>query len=891
MQPPSPPPHSRRPSTPPPPALPPKIAPPPPPAPPASHVVIPVTPTRSASQVVPVPTPPTPSTSTSRHRTNPSFFGHARAQSRSTSIDLTPSRTYALAGTGGGSEYEAYEMGAVYGSRGARERDLPNLPSSDDEEAEGLLGRTGGGRGQRGWFVNGKKSKRRRRKVSPMWVCGGATALVLLGAAGWWLFAPLERPTLTEGASKVGKATVILHNTPSLATSPPPTSAAVDSSAWEGGVAPGIDGSGTARWQTGGDGDTVLMSNGSSYIYRNALGGTFTSDPFSLSARPQRHAKSLAEEWDWQYDRIHGVNLGGWLTPEPFITPALFEPFLNATYPAEDEWTLSEALIREGGEARLEEVLRRHYDTFITEIDFAEIASAGLNWVRLPVPYWAIKKWEGEPFLEKVAWEYVLKAVEWARKYGLRINFDLHSVPGSQNGWNHSGRLGPIGFLHSPSGIFNAQRALDLIATIAEWSSRDGVKEVVGMLSIVNEPMLQVIGEGALRGFYLQAYETIRNITGYGSGPFLAFHDGFKGTRRWYHFLDTPSPDTVAAETPTTSGDFVGISGMDRVGLDSHRYLAFAEPDLRSVREQVMKPCLKWAPEFNKTMACFGIAISGEFALAVNDCGRFLNNVFQGSRLEGTFPNASAPMYPPSVPVGTCEWWEDYSTWTDDFKASLRDLALAQMDTFQNWFYWTWKTLPSTTHLPHLPANPLWSYSLGLKEGWIPTDPREAQGFCFAYEEQHPSTTGEAVKKRPIPGPTEGWKVGKSPEGETELPYGRIERALAADMHRAAWPPLEFDLASAEFNGGGLDVSSLPVYTRPPPSVDSTLALPGPVGSKNVDVAKALAEGKLRSWVEPIEGCEYPDRWARDEASADGGALWRAGMARPQCSVGGVGVA
>lgn len=40
-------------------------------------------------------------------------------------------------------------------------------------------------------------------------------------------------------------------------------------------------------------------------------GGTFTSDPFSLAARPQRHAKSLAEEWDWQYDRIHGVNIGG----------------------------------------------------------------------------------------------------------------------------------------------------------------------------------------------------------------------------------------------------------------------------------------------------------------------------------------------------------------------------------------------------------------------------------------------------------------------------------------------------------------------------------------------------------------------------------------------------
>jgi glucan 1,3-beta-glucosidase len=27
-----------------------------------------------------------------------------------------------------------------------------------------------------------------------------------------------------------------------------------------------------------------------------------------------------------------------------------------------------------------------------------------------------------------------LKAIQWSRKYGLRINLDLHSLPGSQNG-------------------------------------------------------------------------------------------------------------------------------------------------------------------------------------------------------------------------------------------------------------------------------------------------------------------------------------------------------------------------------------------------------------------------------------------------------------------------
>lgn len=34
--------------------------------------------------------------------------------------------------------------------------------------------------------------------------------------------------------------------------------------------------------------------------------------------------------------------------------------------------------------------------------------------------------------------------LEWARKYGLRVELDLHTVPGSQNGLNHSGRLGSI---------------------------------------------------------------------------------------------------------------------------------------------------------------------------------------------------------------------------------------------------------------------------------------------------------------------------------------------------------------------------------------------------------------------------------------------------------------
>jgi aryl-phospho-beta-D-glucosidase BglC (GH1 family) len=40
-----------------------------------------------------------------------------------------------------------------------------------------------------------------------------------------------------------------------------------------------------------------------------------------------------------------------------------------------------------------------------TEQDFAEIAGAGLNYVRIPIGYWAIEVRENEPFLAKTSWK------------------------------------------------------------------------------------------------------------------------------------------------------------------------------------------------------------------------------------------------------------------------------------------------------------------------------------------------------------------------------------------------------------------------------------------------------------------------------------------------------
>ena len=51
-----------------------------------------------------------------------------------------------------------------------------------------------------------------------------------------------------------------------------------------------------------------------------------------------------------------------------------------------------------GGIQQLED----HYNTFITEQDIAEIAGAGLNFVRVPIPFWAVDVWDTRMFGQTV---------------------------------------------------------------------------------------------------------------------------------------------------------------------------------------------------------------------------------------------------------------------------------------------------------------------------------------------------------------------------------------------------------------------------------------------------------------------------------------------------------
>lgn len=103
---------------------------------------------------------------------------------------------------------------------------------------------------------------------------------------------------------------------------------------------------------------------------------------------------------------------------EPWITPSLFDAAGDA---AVDEWTLCDTLGEEEARARLSE----HWETFISQDDFQQIAQVGMNHVRIPVGYWAVRNFGDEPYVDGQL-EYLDRAIVWARETGLKVMVDLH---------------------------------------------------------------------------------------------------------------------------------------------------------------------------------------------------------------------------------------------------------------------------------------------------------------------------------------------------------------------------------------------------------------------------------------------------------------------------------
>ncbi|HEY1064044.1 MAG TPA: cellulase family glycosylhydrolase [Candidatus Saccharimonadales bacterium] len=210
---------------------------------------------------------------------------------------------------------------------------------------------------------------------------------------------------------------------------------------------------------------------------------------------------------------LRGVNLGGWLVLERWLSPRLF-----GTTDAVDEYTYCEQQ-RDNFAA-----LKSHRDTFVTETDFAWLTDHGIEAVRLPVGYWMFG--DVKPYAPTV--EYVDKAFIWAKKHDLKVLIDLHGAPMSQNGKKHSGRSGATDW--------KPDETLDIITRIAD---RYGNHPALLGISLLNEPSPELSFK-ELEVFYARAYQAVRERCS--DKTWVVFSDAFRPYHWWRKFRATDYP-------------------------------------------------------------------------------------------------------------------------------------------------------------------------------------------------------------------------------------------------------------------------------------------------------------------------------------------------------------
>jgi len=129
--------------------------------------------------------------------------------------------------------------------------------------------------------------------------------------------------------------------------------------------------------------------------------------------------QSSSGGFNWGNEVMRGVDIGGWLVLEPWITPSIFQ-----AYPLSDgivdEYTLNQVL---GSQEAHDNVLVPHWNSWYTQTDFQNIANAGFNMVRIPIGFWAYNN-TGTPYSMGAA-DYMDDAIGWARTVGLKVIVDL----------------------------------------------------------------------------------------------------------------------------------------------------------------------------------------------------------------------------------------------------------------------------------------------------------------------------------------------------------------------------------------------------------------------------------------------------------------------------------
>ncbi|PRP79711.1 LRR receptor-like serine/threonine-protein kinase GSO1-like [Planoprotostelium fungivorum] len=217
---------------------------------------------------------------------------------------------------------------------------------------------------------------------------------------------------------------------------------------------------------------------------------------------------------------FRGVNLGSWLVAEYSVTPQLWDDHQCDPKTTPGQYLLEKCL-RQQSVTLMNQTLEQHWNNWITEMDFVQMAEQGLNSVRLPIGWWSIYDTIGGTMnsgsgvipLDHAtgSLKYIDRAFDWGNQYGIGIILDMQAAPGSQNGQDES----------SPS--VNNEYVWDLYQTNIDQTTQSiklytmrycNYTSFLGF-SLLNKPgnAARALNMDLLQQFYRTAYNTIRQYS------------------------------------------------------------------------------------------------------------------------------------------------------------------------------------------------------------------------------------------------------------------------------------------------------------------------------------------------------------------------------------------
>ena len=335
-------------------------------------------------------------------------------------------------------------------------------------------------------------------------------------------------------------------------------------------------------------------------------------------------------------EKIKGVNIGGWLVLEPWITPSLFYPFLGKTNKdtntntnmnkiGMDMYTFCEVL----GPAKANKVLQEHWSSWFTEEHIQILSKNNINVLRVPIgdwmyiPYGPFSTLDNGVKCTDGAVEALDNLFILAQKYNMKVLLDLHGVKGSQNGFDNSGQAldvqiesknetDTIHFKHWEIRSANWVGPFDIESKSYHLLDLDYINHSKTVLlhiirkyynypglyglCVLNEPW-EFTPEDFLKEFYQDIFNMFTEYMS--QDKVFVIHDSFRSTI-WENFELSENTKNID------------------ILIDTHQYTAWNSP--YSSYENLIQSSGGWQAPYSKYKY-----LIGEWSLAIDNCEMWLN--------------------------------------------------------------------------------------------------------------------------------------------------------------------------------------------------------------------------------------------------------------------------